>query len=646
MRAPPTVAGWVLVSFLAAVEAAAVGPRRFDGDALEEARRGGRPVLVIVRDPACARCVLDEEEALADAAAARLLQEAFVTARIDRVERPDLDHLFATAVQWLSGERGYPLVVALLPDGRPFAGRAGIGAADRGDAPGLHRFALRAWSDFAHARADAEARAARTAEALARAQRLEPAPLAPGADAAALRGLQDAFDARLGGFGVGEAFAPPAALRLLLAALERGEDAAARRMLARTLDAVAAAEPEPPALARRALLLEAFARATRLFDSPVYRARAAALADGASRLRDAGGAFVAYDAEPGTAPVVAGWNGLMIGALALSGTALDRPQDVAAARTAAAAVLERLGPAARLRRSAGATGALLQDHAYLAEGLLRLHAALGGREPRWADEAAALADAALGRYLDASQGGFFDTLADPPAFVPAALPQRLRNGYDGDLPSANGVMAGVLGRLGHVLAQPRYTDLSRRTVEAFGGALARAPRGMEGLAAAMIEARPAGDSLVPPGEPLPASAEQDGVALAAELRPSPRAGQPFVLRLRITAPPGGYVLAHDPGAADLVGLSVSIPTPGVALAGPILFPPGQRVRGRWGSGTVLAHGGGAATVVEVPLRLASRADAAPAVVRVRVLYQSCHAAAATCERPRSVLLQVPLSGAR
>jgi hypothetical protein len=642
------VAGWALVSLLGTEAAPANGPvdvRALDEAALEAAHRVGRPLLVIVSDPACARCVLDEEEALADGAAAGLLREAFVVARVDRVQRPDLDQLFATAVQWLSGERGYPLVVALLPDGRPYAGRARTGAADRGAAPGLHRFALRAWSDFAHARPETEARAARTAEALARAQRLEPAAATSrAADAAALRGLEDAFDARLGGFGEGESFAPPAALRLLLATLERGENAAARRMLERTLDAVAAAEPEPATLARRALLLEAFARATRLFDSASYRARTAALADGASKLREPDGAFVAYGDATGGAPVMAGWNGLMIGALALSGAALDRPQDLAAARAAAEAILRRLGPPSGLRRSAGAV-APLQDHACLAEGLLRLHGALGGREPRWADEAAALADAAMGRYLDPSEGAFFDSLAGPDAFVPAALPQRLRSGYDGDLPSANGVMAAVLARLAQVLSQPRYADLSRRTLEAFAGELERAPRGMEGLAAAMAEGRPVPPTADPAAERLPSSDVRDGIVLAAELAPAaPRAGQPFVLRLRMTAPPGRYVVAHDPGADDLVGLSVSVPTAGVAISGPVAFPTGRRLRGRWGSGTVFVHDGDAS--VEVPLRLAPRAAALPASLRARVLFQSCRDEAATCDRPQAVLLEVPLRTAR
>jgi hypothetical protein len=621
MAAAPAVASW--------------GPAVF-----EEARRVDRPVLVVISDPACARCRIDESEALAEPQAAQLLQRAFVVTRVDRYDRPDLDDLFTTAAGWLSNESGYPLLVALLPDARPYAAAGGITAEDRGERPGLHRFALRAWSNFAHDRPATEARAARATEALARAQEAAPSPGAALTEPA-LRGLELSFDARLGGFGSGEAFAPPAALRLLLAVLERGEDARARRLLERTLDALAAPDPASETLARRALLLEAFTRALAVRDAPAWRARAVALAEGALRSRDADGAFVGFHEAGGPARVLAGWNGLMIGALALSGPALDRPQDVEAARAAARVVLDRLGPASGLRRSAAAAGpAPLEDHAYLAEGLLRLHAALGGRERRWADEAAALAEAAM-RSFDPQLGGFYDFTAGPEWFVPPALPQRQRSGLDGALPCANGVMAGVLQRLARAVAEPRYLDLGRRTVDAFAGLALRAPRGMEGLAAAAVEMGPAA-APPPVAEPaLPASDTRDGVRFEAELEPaSPRPGLPFTLRVRIAAPAGRYVVAHEPGAPDLLGLSVSIATAGVGVAGPPRYPRAERLEGRWNSGPLNVHTG--TVTVEVPLRMPADAARAPAHVRVRAVFQACRDRAGTCDRPDAVTLDAPV----
>jgi uncharacterized protein len=604
----------------------------------EEARRSGRPVLVVVGDPACPRCRLDEEDALAEPAAVQLLQRAFVVTRVDRLERPDLDDLFATAAVWLSGERGHPLVVALLPDGRPYAARAGITGADRGERPSLHRFALRAWSDFNQQRAAADSRAVQATLALARAQLPPVAQTGEVASAAAaLRGLEQSFDARLGGFGAGEAFAPPAALRLLLAVLERGDDKTARRMLERTLDAVGTVEPVT--LAGRALLLEAFARADAVAGSATYRARAAALADSALKLRDAQGAFVAFAEPPGDTRVLAGWNGLMIGALALSGSRLDRPQDLEAARTAARVVLDRLGPASRLRRQQSAAGpGALEDEAYLADGLLRLHVALNGRERHWADDAAALVEAAVGRCFDPAQGGFFDAVAGADAFVPAALPQRQRNGHDGALPSANGVMASVLWRLSRTIAQPRYEELARRTVDVFAAEMARAPRGMEGLAAAVVEMQPTVPPEAEPDASLGASEVRDGIRFSAVL--APPGGPPSRLRLSIAIPRGRWVVAHEPGAPDLVGLAVSLIGADAVIAGSVRYPPARRVQGRWDSGTVDVYED--AVAVEVPLRLSSGAARRPERLRVRAVFQVCRDQAAVCDRPDSVLLDAPL----
>jgi hypothetical protein len=187
----------------------------------------------------------------------------------------------------------------------------------------------------------------------------------------------------------------------------------------------------------------------------------------------------------------------MIGALATSGRVLARHADVEAARQAAGAVMESAGPAGALRHSPTDTkgSALLQDYAYLAEGLLDLHDATG--EPRWRDDAALLVDAAISHLWDPAGGGFFG--AQQPG------PLRLENGRDTELPSANGVMASVLLRLGRATGETRYSRLAQKTIEAFLPELERDPRGMETLAAAAVDCvrglpgvdRPA----TPPGSP-------------------------------------------------------------------------------------------------------------------------------------------------
>ena len=125
--------------------------------------------------------------------------------------------------------------------------------------------------------------------------------------------------------------------------------------------------------------------------------------------------------------VLTGWNGLMIGALAVSGQSLNRGSDLEAARRAATVLLDRAGPGKARRGFPGSGGrspALLEDYAYLAEGLLDLAEATG--EARWRTDATALVDAAVLRFWDTSWG----TVRDGRARY-ALRPKR---GRDSELP--------------------------------------------------------------------------------------------------------------------------------------------------------------------------------------------------------------------
>jgi uncharacterized protein YyaL (SSP411 family) len=181
---------------------------------------------------------------------------------------------------------------------------------------------------------------------------------------------------------------------------------------------------------------------------------------------------------PTDSRVMAGWNGLMISGLAASGSALAWGSDLETARRAADAVMARLGPASALRHSAGSpaatTQAVLEDYAYLAQGMLDLGEATG--EPKWRAQAVALVDAAVSRFWDVAEGGFFITEER------GLLPFRPRHARDGDLPSANAVLADVLLRLGRITGDARYTRLGEKTLEAFAEELAADPGGTAGLA--------------------------------------------------------------------------------------------------------------------------------------------------------------------
>jgi uncharacterized protein YyaL (SSP411 family) len=613
--------------------------RAWDAAALDEARRQGRPVLLVIGDPACAECRVAERQAFSDPEAAHLVNASFVGAVVDRFDRPDLLALFAPLLRVPGDARGRALAVFLLPDGRPFAAHAGIAPDERGASPGLRTLALRRLSDFQHDRAGMEAEAGLDLTWLARAQASEPprGPLARDVVDRALKGLAESFDRETGGFGPGGEV-PPGAPRLLLEEHARRADPALLGAASAALDRLAAAQRDSTVhvLARDAVLLRDLAQAYATGGSLGHRAAADALAGRVlATMRDAGGGFAAMGPGlSGDDRVIAGWNGLMIGALATSGAVLQRPSDLEAAVDVAVRVKERLGPAEALRHSVRGTtaggSALLEDYAYLADGLLDLREATG--DVRWQTEAAALAEAAVGRFADPAGGGFFATDAAHEPF-----PVRLKAAFDGPLPSANGVMARVLLRLGRATGQARYRDLARATIEAFLGNLQRAPRGMEtlvGAAAALLagETFPAAPSARLSRQTVGPVSLQASLS-AARVRPD----EAFEGRLRLEVADGWRVVAREPGVKDLFGLSVSVVGERLSTDGPI-YPPALEEPGPWSTGAVRVHAGRAA--VRVPLRVKPRTPPGELAVGLRVVFQPCDATG--CKPPMTAHLEVPV----
>lgn len=91
-------------------------------EALKAAADRNVPLLISIGYSACHWCHVMEHETFSDPETASVMNEFFVCVKIDREERPDLDHVFMTAVQLLHGNGGWPLNCFALPDGRPFWG--------------------------------------------------------------------------------------------------------------------------------------------------------------------------------------------------------------------------------------------------------------------------------------------------------------------------------------------------------------------------------------------------------------------------------------------------------------------------------------------------------------------------------------------
>ena len=91
-------------------------------EALNKAKEENKPILVSIGYAACHWCHVMERESFEDEATAAIMNEHFINIKIDREERPDLDHIYMDAVQAMTGSGGWPLNVFLTPHAKPFYG--------------------------------------------------------------------------------------------------------------------------------------------------------------------------------------------------------------------------------------------------------------------------------------------------------------------------------------------------------------------------------------------------------------------------------------------------------------------------------------------------------------------------------------------
>jgi uncharacterized protein len=191
-------------------------------EAFAEARRRDVPVLLSIGYAACHWCHVMAHESFEDTEIAELMNTRFVNVKVDREERPDVDAVYMTATQAMTGQGGWPMTCFLTPDGEPFHCGTYYPPAPR---PGMPSFRqLLTAVDEAWSSRDEQVRGAgsRIVAELAK----QTAPLqestvdAPALDGAAVSLLGD-FDRRNGGFGGAPKFPPSMSLEFLLRHHER-----------------------------------------------------------------------------------------------------------------------------------------------------------------------------------------------------------------------------------------------------------------------------------------------------------------------------------------------------------------------------------------------------------------------------------------
>src|SRR5436190_23947364 len=89
-------------------------------EAIAKAKKENKPLLISIGYAACHWCHVMEKESFMDTKVATIMNENFINIKVDREERPDIDNIYMSACQLLSGNGGWPLNAFALPDGRPF----------------------------------------------------------------------------------------------------------------------------------------------------------------------------------------------------------------------------------------------------------------------------------------------------------------------------------------------------------------------------------------------------------------------------------------------------------------------------------------------------------------------------------------------
>src|SRR5438128_5604531 len=108
-------------------------------EALQKAQQEDKPILLSVGYSACNWCHVMERESFENEDTAAIMNQHFVSIKVDREERPDIDNIYMQAVQALTGQGGWPMTVFLTPDGRPFYGGTYFPPSDRNGMPGFPR---------------------------------------------------------------------------------------------------------------------------------------------------------------------------------------------------------------------------------------------------------------------------------------------------------------------------------------------------------------------------------------------------------------------------------------------------------------------------------------------------------------------------
>jgi len=563
-------------------------------EALEKARSEDKPIFLSIGYSACHWCHVMERESFENEEIAEIMNKHFISIKVDREERPDIDEIYMTAVQMMTSQGGWPLSVFLTPDRKPFFGGTYWPPEPRYGRPGFKQILEMVAGVYEKERDKVDATAGAMLEALKKRVPEGASDDSIGEETikAAADQLAASFDAEWGGFGSAPKFPSVTSIRLLLRHYKRTGDKRVLNMATVTLDRMASGGMRDHVgggfhrysvdrywlvphfekmLYDNAQLAILYLEAHKLTGKPLYLRVLRGTLDYVLReMTDEGGGFYStqdadsegeegrfyvwtpdeidealgesdgafvrgyfgvtkkgnfegknilylpgeleafakkekldvdklvarlakhketlYRARLKRVPpglddkILTDWNALMVSAFARAYGYLGDAKYKSAAVRGAGFLLGRMRKNGRLlhayRRGVSHIDANLADYAYTAWSFLDLYEAT--HDVQWVREADALAVKMIELFRDDRGGGFFTTPADRTDII-----ARRKSGFDGSVPSANGVAAHVLLKLGALRENDYFSEKGFGVIRSFADSIRRAPHGYSALLSAL-----------------------------------------------------------------------------------------------------------------------------------------------------------------
>lgn len=208
-------------------------------EAFETARKLNRPVFLSIGYSTCHWCHVMERESFEDPSVAKLMNEAFINVKVDREERPDIDSIYMTICQLLTGGGGWPLSIIMTPDKKPFYAATYIPKESGSGRVGMLDLIPRIEELWKTQRGKIDVVIDQSITALRQFhQEAASSEISDAVFEMASSQLGATFDEENGGFGAAPKFPTPHNLTFLLRYWRRTGEIKARDMIVKTLDAM------------------------------------------------------------------------------------------------------------------------------------------------------------------------------------------------------------------------------------------------------------------------------------------------------------------------------------------------------------------------------------------------------------------------